>query len=75
MLRLLIVVSRGYYFVCVFLKEEQVETFGCTKHMDVSARDLSVADAPIQDHLAVAFCSDTESWAPFDTARGSREMC
>ncbi len=49
---------------------KQVERCGCIMHMDSSVGGLSVADAPIQVHLAVALHSDIESWAHFDTARG-----
>lgn len=51
-----------------------MERCGCIKHMDSSAGEHSVADAPIQDNLTVAFHSDIEPWAYFDTVRGEKEQ-
>ena len=45
------------------------------KHTDSSVGELSVTDAPIQVHLAIALHGDIVSWALCDTAGSSREMC
>lgn len=51
-------------------KGTQMNRCGCIEHMDITAGELSAADAPVQVHLAAAFRGDTEC----NTARGKKEQ-